>query len=152
MTLNCLPASICSWDYCIKSGTETLAVLRFKSLSEQGSIEHNDHEIHIVKDGFMSGRWSLELHGDPLLTARRPSMFSRSCIITSNSEEYELIPRSLSRSYTIRCRDNEVARIEPVHLFTRRATIESDASLPTLVQLFAFWLVAVFWRRSQNSS
>jgi hypothetical protein len=60
---------------------------------------------------------------------------------------------AMRRGFEIVAADGVIAgRIEPMHAFTRRAYIDCDERVPELIQLFAFWLVALAWRRAKNNS
>jgi len=151
--LTCLPQSICSWNFHIHGASAGPVELEFSRFSEQGHIRLGSHEFEIHKHGPLSGRWTLSHHGTSVASAHKPSAFFRSFHITGRSGEFTLQPSSsLTRCFGICSGDRTIGSIRPAHAFTRRATIDCPPEVPELIQIFAFWLAVVTWRRAANNN
>lgn len=149
----CLPKSICSRNYRVRGLPEGEAEVLFDSMTEQGDIILGSQTLRVRKHGMASGRWTLEADGEVLAEAIKPSAMSRLIEIHTLGSTITLQPRSmLSRAFDVHHEANRCGTIHTVHAFTRRAVIECDDSLDTLTQLFAFWMVALMWRRSDNAA
>lgn len=120
---------------------------------EQGGIRFAGLDYAVVKHGWLSGKWTLE-HGEKVhAEAHKPRATCRAFQVHSGAPEIVLEARSaFTRSYEVSQDGVTVGTIRPIHAFTRRAVIECDPGIPELTQLFCFWLVALTWRRSANSS
>ncbi|PCJ54183.1 MAG: hypothetical protein COA70_05995 [Planctomycetota bacterium] len=130
------------------------ASLVFNLMGEQGSLTLDGETYLVRKHGMGSGHWSLELDEQEVLSAQKVSMLSRRIEMSTPMGELTLSPESaMGRSFKLFREEQVLARIEPVHPFTRRSTIQLDAEdydAPTLA--FAFWLVLMSWRRAQQSN
>lgn len=150
--LTCVPKSICSRDFRVTGGLGGAGSVCFSLFSEQGTISKNGARLKISKNGWFRGRWSLAHNDRVLAEARKPSIFSRSMQIQTESAVYVLKPRSLfTRGFNIICQNRVIGRILPKHAWTRRAEIKCDSSVPEEIQLFAFWLVAMIWMRAARN-
>ncbi|MAT69859.1 MAG: hypothetical protein CMJ58_10080 [Planctomycetaceae bacterium] len=151
--IRCLPVALCSWDYTLE-GPSGIASLQFDWMTEQGSIDADGVEFEIRKHGYTSGRWTLEFEGEETASAQKTSVFSRTFDLRAGGESFVLQARSaLGRTFQMLRGGRVVATFAPDHPFTRRARIEptvDDVNLVTLA--FAFWLVAVVWRRAARNS
>ncbi len=151
--LTCLPTSLCSWNYRVLGAPEGEALLTFNFLSEQGEIAFGGETYQVRKHGPMSGRWTLDRSGDALAEAHKPSAFSRAFELRSGELLLEVRAESaFSRSCGIYHQGRRLGLIEPIHLFTRRATLACDPQVPMLLQIFGFWLAVLCWRRAANNS
>lgn len=151
--LTCLPKSLCSWDYRILGAEAGPAELTFNWFSEQGTIRLGGDEFEVVKHGPLSGHWTLENGGQVFASALKPNAFFRAYELSMAGADFTVQPQSaFTRRFDIVFAGQVVGNIRPAHLFTRRAYIEGNAQVPELVQLFAFWLVAIAWRRAQQNN
>jgi hypothetical protein len=150
--IHCIPRGICSWNYLI-SGDGHRGTLEFHWLGEQGAMNVDGAEFAIVKQGTFSGAWTLNYQGSEVVWARKSSLFTRGFAVDDPSGSFSLQAESaLGRSFLLKRGDVLVAIFRPEHPFTRRANIEVLAEswdAPTI--LFCFWLVALMWRRQNNS-
>lgn len=151
--IHCQPKGICSWNFFLE-GDGHRASLAFNWLSEQGTItaDRTTYEVH--KHGAFSGQWTLDQAGKQVVTAQKSNAFARTFEIQALDESLVLRAESpFGRSFRIERLDEVIARIAPVHPFTRRATIEKrgpDDDFTTIA--FSFWLVVITWRRAANNS
>jgi hypothetical protein len=151
--LTCLPLGLCSWNYRILGTTQGQAVITFTAMGEQGGIDLGGRRYSIGKQGWLSGRWDLEGGGQVLGTAAKLSPFFRSFAIHAGDVHLSLQAQALvARPFDLRVDGKNVGSIWPAHAFTRRAFIDCDPSVPELIQLFAFWLAALTWRRAARNS
>ena len=151
--IRCNPKGLCSWDYRL-AGDGHRASVEFNWTSEQGLIIADDSEFQVRKHGIMSGHWTLERGHDVIASARKSSAFTRRIEIESPMGALVLCAASaFTRSFRIERSDELIATIAPVHLFTRRSTIDArttDYDFRTIA--FAFWLAALMWRRSSSNN
>jgi hypothetical protein len=153
--IHCRPRSICSWDFSATGLSSGSATVEYDWLTEQGKMVIGHHEYDIRKHGVFSGHWTYELHGRLLADARKPSAMFRTFEISSSSAGMNLVLQAesaLLRAFEIVLEEQVVGRISPAHPFTRRATIQCADVVPEHLQLFAFWLAGLTWKRSAQSS
>lgn len=153
MQLQCLPAGLCSWDFRIIGDAGTVGLTRLNFATEQGSVEIGNAPYEVVKDGVLSGRWSLTDGNREIAAAEKPNPLTRRLLLTHDGQTYTLQAQSVvGRSFELLHNDQQLARFEREHPFTRRSTIAGDPTLPMETVAFAFWLVALMWRRAARSS
>lgn len=151
--IECLPKSLCSWDFTAGGLSSGVATVEYDWLAEQGRVVVAGTGYDVRKHGVFSGRWTLERSGHVVADARKPSALLRSFEITGEGVGFSLRAVSpLTRAFEMSMRQQVVGGISPVHAFTRRATIECSDAIPEHLQLFAFWLVGLTWRRSASSN
>jgi hypothetical protein len=71
-----------SWDYTVKSGDRTVAVLDFASWRVRGEIVIGDVHHRVFREGAMSGDFIIEAGGRELARATKPSAFRDTIIVT----------------------------------------------------------------------
>jgi len=151
--LTCLPKSLCSWDYRVLGAEDGPAELTFSWVSEQGTIRFGADEFEVVKHGPLSGHWTLESGGQVIASAQKPSAVFRAYELSMAGADFAVKPQSaFTRCFDIEFAGQVVGSIRPAHPFTRRAFIECNSQVPELVQLFAFWLTAIAWRRAAQNN
>ena len=57
-----------------------------------------------------------------------------------------------TRRFSIYAGNDAVGTIRPDHLFTRSSHIDCDPVVPVHIQLLAFSLVLILWRRTQTNN
>ncbi len=151
--IQCLPKGLCSWNYVIQ-GLGRHVEIKFNWISEIGAILIEGNELSIIKHGITSGKWTLEVDGKLLASAKKRDAFSRTIDIADDSGAYVMEAVSaFGRTFNLELDSQIFAVIKPDHALTRRATIEvrsSQVEFTTLI--FAFWLVVLMWKRAANSS
>ena len=151
--IECLPRSLCSWDFTARGLSSGLATVEYDWLTEQGRIIDAHVAYDIRKHGLFSGRWTLEQAGRVVAEAHKPSAMFRSFEVASEAVHFTVRAESaLARCFEITVGQQIVGSIRPAHVFTRRATIQCAGIIPERLQLFAFWLVGLTWRRSASSN
>ena len=149
--LTCVPDGFCSWNYRVL-GASRDARLEFDWLTEQGAIQFGDKRYNVVKHGWTSGRWTLERSEAPIAEGIKRNAFSRTMDVHADGVTVTVQPQLLSRRFSMEIDGQSVGSIAPTHPFTRRASIDCAPEVAEIVKLFAFWLVALMWRRAASQS
>ena len=151
-SITCLPQKICSWNYLITvSNSDVTASVEFDFMSERGNIIL-EADSYKIEHAWLSGEWSLELAGEIIAVAIKPNLFTRLFQIDYDSQKLVLKAQSpFARSFAIEQNDTSIGTIEPIHLLTRRATVNCSANVPIPIQIFLFWLTVLMWRRDKSS-
>lgn len=161
--LECTPHSVFSWNYSVSGLQLGGAELTFEPLSDRGAITLDRAAIAgatiagarfgIRKQGWLDASWTLEHDGDTVAVAKRRSLLGRSFDLSHAGAVLLLKPQTLLvRDYHLLLGDTVVGTIEPEHPLTRKARVRCDATVPEMVQLFSFWLVAMVWRSSTDTA
>lgn len=144
---------MCSWNFLVRGTAAGDAIVTFNFLSEQGTIALGGMTFQVVKHGWLSGHWSLESGAGPYAQAVKPNALYRSFNIDAGGKEFQVAAASaFGRTFSIAADGQTLGTIRPAHPFTRRAFVECEAAVPELVQLFAFWLTALTWKRAANNN
>jgi hypothetical protein len=148
--IECAPRGICSWNYLLQGDGHSAEII-LSGFGEQGGLVADGSACEVRKGGWWSGEWTLFEGGQPVVQAHKPSAFWRRFELSGPSGPGALQADSFG-SRAMRLDGAGVScRIRPVHLFTRRATIEGHFE-DFRVVAFAFWLTALLWRRAANSN
>jgi hypothetical protein len=151
--LECTPHSVFSWNYSVSGLALGTAQLTFESFSDQGFIAFGETRLRVRKEGWINPRWTLEHDGNAVAFAKKRGMFGRSFDLICREGALLLKPQTLiTRGYDILLEDTVVGAIEPEHLLTRKARVECEVTVSEITQLFCFWLVAMVWRSTTDSS
>jgi hypothetical protein len=148
--IECLPASVCSWNYLLR-GNGHEARVDFNWMGEQGRLWIDSQEYRIEKDGLFSGSWRMLSDQGTLFTARKTSPFTRTFEIAGNSIQANLHAASAFGRTMILDSGGEQSVIAPAHPFTRRASMSGICGDFRLAA-FGFWLTGLAWRRAAHSS
>lgn len=151
--LRCTPRSMWSWDYDVEGLPGGPASIELGRFSDSGCITFGGAECKVRKQGLFSGCWRVENDGRILAEAEKTSPLTRSVELQIAGKLFTLKAQSaFTRSFDLLLDEQRIMEIQPAHAFTRRASIVCAAELPELTQLFAFWLVAMMWRRASRAS
>jgi hypothetical protein len=153
--LQCQPKSICSCDFYVYGLSVGGADTEYNWFTEQGRIIIAEDIFEVKKQSIFLGHWTYEQHGRVIADAQKPSAFFRTFDISYGSEGQSITLQAVSafsRVFEIISEGRVVGSIAPAHPFTRRATIECSDSIPENIQLFAFWLAVITWKRSARNS
>ncbi|MBA8680995.1 hypothetical protein [Stenotrophomonas tumulicola] len=125
----------------------------FEPFSDQGSILFNDSRLVVRKKGWVNACWTLEQGENIVAVAKKRGIAGRSFDLTWGKDAFLLKQQALiARGYDILLGDAVVGTIEPEHPLTRKAHVECEAAAADIVQLFSFWLVAMVWRSTTDTS
>lgn len=151
--LTCTPLSVFSWNYSVSGLTVGNAQLTLEPFSDQGAIAWKGNTYNVRKDGWINARWTLECDGRAVATAKRRGVQGRSFDIACDGATFLLKPQTfLTRDYHIFVGDKVVGAIEPEHPLTRKAEVSCESTVVEIAQLFSFWLVAMVWRSTTDTS
>ncbi len=146
----CTPASLLSWNFRLTGGGHA-AEVTYNWLSEQGRIQAGPETFQVIKQGMLSGTWTLQGPDGVRAKAVKSTPLTRTFEIETSSGPVTLRAESLMGRTMVLLGSGYGCRIAPAHWFTRRATIEGDfRDFPSLC--FAFWLTSLLWRRNAQSS
>lgn len=150
MIVDCTPRGICSWDYLLR-GEGHSAEVRLRTFGEGGELIVDGSALEVRKGPWLSGEWSLLHFAHPVLLAHKPSAFRRRFEFSGPAGGGVLEPASFfGRAMRLDAAGAQCS-IQPVHVFTRRATIEGRFE-DFRVVAFAFWLTALLWRRAARNN
>ena len=132
--------------YRVEEDGETVGKVEFASWS--GGIVLADQRFAIVREGYWNPKYHLERDRKRVATASSLGVFRRSFHLVQGDEEYTLGPSSAwSRSYALTRNGSHLGQISAAGVFSRAALIELAPELAPELRLFAFWIVALAWRR-----
>lgn len=146
--LKSVPIGWFSGNYRITGGDQT-AELRFDIFAETGSIIIGDTTYEIEKENPFTGFWSVELKGEPVLSAKKPSSLYRSFEIYTPSHLLSLKAKSAFESDMYLKGDDYDVSIVSESFLSRRSLITGEWQ-DFLTVCFAYWLVVLMRRRSQK--
>ena len=144
-------ASPIGWNgraYHVEEDRKSVARVEFGAWNGSGGIVLDDQRLAITREGFWNPRFHLLRDLERVATAHSAGAFTRSFHLDHGGEEYRLDPSSVwSRSFSLTRRGSYLGRIASAGTFSRVALIELDPELAPELRLFAFWMVALAWRR-----
>lgn len=142
-----------SWDFRVKGASAEDTEIVFNTFQQQGCVYLGDQEYPIYKHGKLVANWTMESDGTVLAEALRPNPLFRRFDVKSFDLQYKLQARStLGRTFDLLVDEQPIVEIRPAHPFTYRSTIQSKGEVHELVQLFAFWLAALTWKRQAETT
>jgi len=151
--LTARPHSIFSWTFDVSQGTHFLATLSLRWMREAGELKLKGQAYRIGREGLMSGEFFLELYGNRLASAQKPSIFLRRFEVSVDSEAYILRAASIfTRRFVLEREGKVVGTIRPAAPLTRRMQIDLPEELPLPARLFITWLVIVLWKRAASNN
>jgi len=142
-----------SWDYTVKSGDRTVAVLDCASWRVRGEIVIGDVTHRVFREGAMSGDFIIEAGGRELARATKPSAFRDTIVVHYGRRHFTLRKPSLwRRGFALMDGERQIGAISPESAWTRRATADLPPDVPVPIQAFVVWLVILLWKRDAQSS
>jgi hypothetical protein len=151
MTMTMAPIRWDSWDYRVMDGDRTLAFLDLSSWRERAEIRIGDLTHRVFRERAMSGDFILDVGGQRLARATKPSIFRDTMIIHAAGREYTLRKPSVwRRAFVVMDGDRQIGSIAPDSAWTRRATADLPADWPMPVKAFVIWLVVILWKRDSD--
>ena len=133
------------------SGGDQDAKLIFHVWSETGKIIYGDTTYDITKESAFTGFWTLELNGESVMSAKKPSSIQRAFEIYTDSHLLSLEATSMWSGRTmILSGDGYDVTFKPKSIFSGKANITGPWE-DFLTVCFAHWLVALMWKRAQGA-
>ncbi|MCC5844696.1 MAG: hypothetical protein JJU05_10635 [Verrucomicrobia bacterium] len=127
--------------------------VRFRALSSNGHLIQGDKIWETKKKGVLSGSWVLESGGQVLMEAGRTKLLRSEYELSIGAVRYILKHQGfLSTAFELIQDGRRVGTIARQGIFSTKVLIDCGPDVPELVQLFAFWLVADIWRRSNRNT
>ena len=134
--------------YRVEEDGETVGTVGFGSWSGHGGIVLGDQRLAIVREGYWNPKFHLERDRKRMATASSLGVLRRGFQLVQGDEQYRLDPTSAwSRSYALSRNGSHLGQISAAGVFSRAALIELAPELAPELRLFAFWIVALAWRR-----
>lgn len=130
------------------------ALLGFNWIGEQGEAVIDSIGCQISKTGLLNPVWSLNVEGQAIATARKPSMFTSQFEIEGPNGLMTLQRgHALGRLFLLKQGTELVATIKPAGWFTRTLNLEVyNPELEFPVLSFVVWLKLLLIRRNQKNN
>jgi len=128
------------------------ASLEFNWIGEQGKAVVDGIECQISKEGLINAVWSLNVEGQKIATARKPSMFTSQFEIEGPTG-LMILQRghAFGRLFLLKQGTELIATIKPAGWFTRTLNLEvynTELEFPVLT--LVVWLRLLLIRRDQK--
>ena len=140
-----------SKGYKLKFEDGQLGSMTIELLTDRVHFHFSAVVYEAAKESVFSNRWRLTLDGATIATAAKPNPLVRTFEITSEQGNISIQSRSLFfRKFDLLMSGKKVGGIEQPNIFTKRALITGPATMPDVLQVFAFSLVALTWRQARR--
>ncbi|NOT29518.1 MAG: hypothetical protein HOP15_03610 [Planctomycetes bacterium] len=140
-------------SYRIEERGLVVGKVEFGSWSERGALELGGRRLPIRREGFWHPKFHLTNGSETLATGQAAGAFRHGFTLAHGDQEYRLDPSSFfRRSFALTQRGRSLGEIRALGFFGRSARIELDDELAPELRLFAFWLVALAWRRAATAA
>lgn len=151
--LQARPKRWLSWGFELYEAERLIATMDMTWLSEGGSFVWEGAQYTLSREGLWSGDFVLQGNGQTPARATKPSAFVRRFEVHVGSRALTLEAASLfTRKFQLIENGSVVGSITPKHALSRSCTLTFPDGLSVPVQVFLFWLVALIWRRAENSA
>jgi hypothetical protein len=150
--LEARPVGIFSRDFDIEAAGQRIATLHVSRWKEAAALAFEGRSYKLYREGVLSGAFLLELEGQVVARAVKPSVFRSRFELELDSRSYSLERASVfGKTFRLSAGDAGGGTIQRAALFTRKTAIDLPPDWPIPVQVFAFWLVLVIWNRQRRS-
>ena len=150
--LEARPKSLFSWGFELCEAGQVIVTMDMTWLSEGGSFVWEGVEYTLLREGLWSGDFVVHSDAETPARATKPNALLRRFDVYVGSRVMTLEAVSpLARAFHLLENDSVVGAVTPHHFFSRRCAVAFPDDLPLPVQVFLFWLVALMWRRADNS-
>jgi len=151
--LQLVPESWLTWNYDLLDGDRLIAGIRVSSLPESGTFSIDGSSYSARRAGIFSGEYTLELNGQIIARAQKPSAFVNSFEIQYSDKRYALKKESfIGRSFVLLDGDRQIGSIQAKGFLSRKADVELPEEIPLPIKVFILWLGILLWRREANAS
>lgn len=151
--IEAVPRGIFSSGFQLQQDGRLVADLDVSSWREKADAQIDGETFRLYREGMMSGVFVLEWNGKTLARATKPSVFSDRFELEVGNRSFTLRKESMwSRRFGLFEGEQQVGRVAPAGMFTRRTLVELPADWPASVQTFVFWLALLIWNRNQSGS
>jgi hypothetical protein len=151
--IEAVPKGIFSNGFQLQQDGRLIADLSASSWREKADVEIDGEAFRLYREGMMSGAFVLEWNGKTLARAIEPSAFSERFELEVGRRSFTLRKESMwSRRFGLFEGEQQVGRVAPAGMFTRRVLVELPGDWPSSVQAFVFWLALLMWNREKAGS
>jgi len=151
--LQLVPESWLTWNYDLLNGDRLIAGIKVASLPESGTFSIDGSSYSARRAGIFSGEYTLELNGQIIARAHKPSAFVNSFEIQYSGRSCTLKKESfIGRSFVLIEGERQTGSIRAKGLLSRKADVELPEQIPLPVKVFILWLGILLWRREANAS
>lgn len=151
--LTATPTSFFKWNYAVTEHDKHVADLTVNWVGESGTMRIGGKSFDLNRQATLLGAFVAEYAGEIIAEAEKPSVFRRRFLMQCMDGEFEVKALSpFTRRFGVYKYGDRIGQIGPRHMFTRKSTIDLPKDMPLEIQLFAFWLAVLMWRRQQNTA
>jgi hypothetical protein len=126
-----------------------LGELATSFLTSNGQLELEEGTYQLYREGRFSGDFLLELNGNVVARASKPSAFQNRFEIETADRRFVLRkPSSINRKLIVVDGQQEIGSIYPLGTFTRRTHVDLPDDWPVAIRAFLFWIVFNVWKRA----
>ena len=126
-----------------------LGELETSFLTSNGQLELEENTYRLYREGRFSGDFLLELEGQIIARAVKPSVLQNRFEIETADRRFVLRkPSSINRKLIVVDGQREIGSIYPLGVFTRRTHVDLPDDWPVPIQVFLFWIVFNVWKRA----
>lgn len=151
--LKAIPNNFLSWDFTVFDGQTAVADIDISWWREKGTLSIESQEYQVYREGFLSGRFVLEQNEQLIAQAEKPSVLSRSMLITIGNQKYTLKPKGfLSRRFVLLNDSNKVGELSPIGVFSRKMNIDLAEEMTLPAKVFIVWLTVILWKRESDAA
>ncbi len=123
--IEAIPKGIFSSGFHLQQDGRAIADLDASSWSEKADVRIEGETFRLYRGGMMSGAFLLEWHGKTLARAIKPSVFSDRFELEVGRRSFTLRRESMwSRRFGLFEGEQQVGRVAPAGMFTRRTFVE----------------------------
>jgi len=149
--LEAVPKNAFSWDFTIRDGVTTLAIVDFSRWREKGQLHLQGETFDVYRKSIMPAQFNLEAPDVVLAQATKPSAFKRTFVVDLKERSFQLRAESpFRRRILVLEHGNVLGSISPASAFRRRALVDLPETLSLPVRVFMLWLALILWRRSSQ--
>jgi hypothetical protein len=142
------PKSWVSWDFIVERNGQPLTLIDMAWVREAAEVEIGGVACRFYRKG-MLGDFVMEVDGQPVVRATKPSAFTRRFRVTYQGHSYILQAASpFTRRFVLLDGEQEIGQVKTDNPFSRKASVTFPDDVPAEVQVFLIWLVVLLWKRA----
>jgi len=146
-----LPHNWFSSDYrVLRAGTQ-ITEFTFLSMPERSIFTLAGTTYLARKEKWSSPNFFLYLDQTQLARAEKPSAFSQTFTVEHDAKKY-VLKQSGTNRFALSQQARDIGWVAKGGWFSRKARAELPDEMPLPVCLFVLWLVALMWKRDDDSS
>jgi hypothetical protein len=152
--LTAKPANWWSWNYTVSDGHAEIAALSTSGFRARGRLDVQGKQYEVMKEGTFSPSFYLKEGQRTIIEASGSGLFTHSFTWTLKGMPYTLRTAAWHSAYnfTLVRSETPIGSIRQEHWYNRKAIIDIPPDIPLEIQLFAFWLVVLQWKKNSSAS